>query len=73
MKKRNGPSAWSRFCRDRSFYFVYQLDRPHTYKLIETGQYGVVQLTCIKNEARTAFMAGFRAGKRSASKLEDAP
>lgn len=64
MKKKNAQTAWSRYSRDRSFYFVYPTDRPNTWALLDTGKYGVVQLDCINRAVRIAYMAGYRAGKR---------
>jgi hypothetical protein len=63
-KIKSATDGWNRFSKDRSFYFVYRPDNPNTWKLLDTGQYGIVQLVCIKNAARFAYMAGFRAGKR---------
>lgn len=68
MKKKSiktGPKAWSRYREGRSFYYVYSTTLPNTWKLLDTGNYGVVQLRCIDNTAQAAFMAGFRAGRRS--------
>lgn len=66
MKKpKTSQEAFERY-KDRkvSFYFAYPMDRPNTWKLIDTGAYGVVQFCCIDNAVRAAFMAGIRAGSR---------
>lgn len=65
-KKVAGPAAWSRYSEDRCFYFQYPVN-DRTIKLLESNGYGIVQLVCIDNTARDAFLAGFRAGKRSQS------
>jgi hypothetical protein len=68
-RKNTGPTAWAIFSRDYSFYFPYDASNPRTWKLLDTGAYGIVQLRCIELTARKAFMAGFRFGTR-ASKLK---
>ena len=67
MKKKISASlrAWERYSKDRKFYFEYLGDRPNTWKLLDTGAYGVVQLVCIDRAVRAAFMRGFIAGKRT--------
>ena len=64
--KKNAQTAWQRYSRGRNFYFVYPTSAPHTYKLLDTGHYGVVQLRCIDRTVRLAYMEGYRAGKRHA-------
>lgn len=59
-----GQKAWKRYGEGRCFYFQYPVN-DRTLKLLETSGYGIVQLICIDNTARDAFLAGFRAGKRS--------
>jgi hypothetical protein len=63
-KKVAGPDAWKRYGEGRCFYFQYPVN-DRTVKLLDTGSYGIVQLICIDYAARDAFMAGFRASKRS--------
>lgn len=65
-------ASWSRFCRDRSMYFVYP-PGPHTDKLVASGKYGVVQLICVTRTAQQAFKAGFNAGRRSADSATEKP
>lgn len=70
MKKKprkTAASRWDRYRKNRSMYFVYPSNSPHVRKLLDTGKYGVVQLICIDNTARKAFMAGFRAGRRTSN------
>jgi len=62
--------AWKRYSSGRGFYFLYDHRNPRTRPLVESGSYGVVQLCCIENTARAAFMAGVRAGKRLSGKGE---
>lgn len=62
-------SAWNLYSEGRCFYFRYPVNE-RTLKLLETNDYAIVQLRCIDNTARDAFLAGFRAGKRSANKPE---
>lgn len=64
-KKPTAPGAWGRYSEGRCFYFRYPVN-DRTIKLLETDAYGIVQLVCIDNTARDAFVAGFLAGKRSA-------
>lgn len=68
-----GKRAWSRYRKDRQFYFVYDTGNPGTWKLLDTKAYGVVQLICIDNTARASFMAGFRAGRRSTANPQGQP
>lgn len=65
-KKARAVPAWARYSKGKKFYFAYPTDRPNTWKLLDTGKYGVVQLVCIDNTARAAFMAGYRAGRSAA-------
>lgn len=65
--KQTAPTAWNRYSRERGFYFLYDHRNQSTRPLLESGKYGVVQLICIKNTARAAFMAGFRAGRRASN------
>jgi hypothetical protein len=66
MQRYSASYAWTRYAADRSFYFWYPISEG-TLKLIKTGEYGVVQLKCIVNTAHKAYMAGYRAGRRSKS------
>lgn len=70
MKKKTNkvtaPRAWNRYSEGRCFYFRYP-NNERTRKLLETDAYAIVQLVCIDHTARDAFMAGFRAGKRTSN------
>lgn len=71
MKHAGGPAAFDKYQeRQGSNYFVYPNNNPNTERLVDSGRYGVVQLVCIDNAVRAAFMAGYRAGRRSVSESE---
>lgn len=68
MKRPNGPAEFDKWQeRTGANYFVYPYNNPNTERLVSSGKYGVVQLVCIDNVVRDAFMAGYRAGRRYAA------
>lgn len=74
MKKRkyDGASDFERYSGKDGAMFVYPHRNDGIMRLCDTGRYGVVQLVCVQNAVRAAFMAGHRAGKRSVSRSEKA-